>query len=117
MLAVRNLPALSACGVLIGVGIGVFLSANWAWVTDIVPPAEAARYLGVANVATAAGSGASRLLGGAVIDRVNSLFSSGTAGYLLVYALAATAFLLSIATVLPRRIGLSESAEAKALPT
>jgi len=117
LLVVRSLPALSACGVLIGVGIGVFLSANWAWVTDIVPPAEAARYLGVANVATAAGSGASRLLGGAVIDRVNSLFSSGTAGYLLVYALAATAFLLSIATVLPRRIGLSESAETKALPT
>jgi len=117
LLAVRNLPALSACGVLIGVGIGVFLSANWAWVTDIVPPAEAARYLGVANVATAAGSGASRLLGGAVIDRVNSLFSSGTAGYLLVYALAATAFLLSIATVLPRRIELSESAETKALLT
>lgn len=117
LLAVRSLPALAACGVLIGVGIGVFLSANWAWVTDIVPPAEAARYLGVANVATAAGSGASRLLGGAVIDRVNSLFSSGTAGYLLVYALAATAFLLSIATVLPRRIELSESAETKALPT
>ena len=117
LLAVRSLPALAACGVLIGVGIGVFLSANWAWVTDIVPPAEAARYLGVANVATAAGSGVSRLLGGAVIDRVNSLFSSGTAGYLLVYALAATAFLLSIATVLPRRIELSESAETKALPT
>lgn len=117
LLAVRSLPALAACGVLIGVGIGVFLSANWAWVTDIVPPAEAARYLGVANVATAAGSGASRLLGGAVIDRVNSLFSSGTAGYLLVYALAATAFLLSIATVLPRRIELSESAETKALLT
>jgi len=117
LLAVRSLPALAACGVLIGVGIGVFLSANWAWVTDIVPPAEAARYLGVANVATAAGSGASRLLGGAVIDRVNSLFSSGTAGYLLVYALAATAFLLSIATVLPRRIELSERAETEALPT
>jgi MFS family permease len=103
VLVVRNLAALSVCGILIGVGIGVFLSANWAWITDIVPQGEAARYLGVANVATAAGSGASRLFGGIVIDRVNSLFSSATAGYLLVYALAALAFLLSTVAALSVR--------------
>jgi len=101
ILVVRDLAALSACGLLIGVGIGVFLSANWAWITDIVPQGEAAHYLGVANVATALGSGVSRLLGGVVIDRVNGLFASATAGYLLVYALAAWAFLLSIIAVLP----------------
>lgn len=117
VLVVRSLPALSVCGVLIGGGIGVFLSANWAWITDIVPPNEAARYLGVANIATAIGSGASRLLGGVVIDRVNSLFTSGTAGYLLVYALAASAFLLSIVPVLSRREGLSEEAEMESIPT
>ncbi|MGC9359965.1 MAG: MFS transporter [Anaerolineae bacterium] len=112
VLVVRDLAALSACGMLIGVGIGVFLSANWAWITDIVPQGEAARYLGVANVATAVGSGASRLLGGVVIDRVNSLFSSATAGYLLVYALAALAFLLSTAAVLPLRRPASDGIES-----
>jgi len=112
VLVVRDLAALSACGMLIGVGIGVFLSANWAWITDIVPQGEAARYLGVANVATALGSGASRLLGGVVIDRINSLFSSATAGYLLVYALAALAFLLSTAALLPVRRTASDGVES-----
>lgn len=115
VLVVRNLTALSVCGMLIGVGIGVFLSANWAWITDIVPQAEAARYLGVANVATAAGSGVSRLLGGIVIDRVNSIFASGTAGYLLVYALAALAFLMSIAVVLPVCERVSQGIESGAV--
>ena len=117
VLVARSLVALTACGVLIGVGIGVFLSANWAWITDIVPAAEAARYLGVANVATAAGSGAGRLLGGAVIDRVNGLFASGTAGYFLVYALAASAFLLSAVAVLPRGGELPREAKIESLAT
>jgi MFS family permease len=75
--------------------VGTFISANWALVTDIVPRGEAARYLGIANIATAGGSGLARLLGGALIDPLNALLGSRSAGYLVVYGLAAAFFLAS----------------------
>jgi Na+/melibiose symporter-like transporter len=79
-------------GAVIGLGIGAFLSANWAMITDIVPRAEAARYLGIANIATCLGSGGARLLGGLLIDPLNSAFHSTSAGFLTVYSLAALCF-------------------------
>ncbi|MCJ7514266.1 MAG: MFS transporter [Anaerolineales bacterium] len=82
---------LLAAGVL-GLGVGVFLSASWALVTDIVPRADAARYLGVANIATAAGSAVARLIGAALIDPLNRLFGTADGGYLVVYSLALAAF-------------------------
>lgn len=84
----------------IGLGVGMFLSANWALITDIVPGAEAARYLGVANIATAGGSAVARLLGGLLIDPVNRALGSRSAGYLLVYTIALGCFLLATLTAL-----------------
>jgi MFS family permease len=97
-------PVLAGAAV-IGLGVGMFLSANWALITDIVPGAEAARYLGVANVATAGGSAIARLLGGVLIDPVNRALGSPSAGYLLVYAIALACFLLATlaALGLPQR--------------
>jgi len=51
----------------VGLGVGTLISANWALVTDIVPREEAARYLGIADIATAGSSGLARFLGGALI--------------------------------------------------
>jgi len=56
-----------ACGVLLGIASGAFLSSNWALATDLVPKGEEARYLGLANMATAGGGAAARLIG-PVID-------------------------------------------------
>jgi MFS family permease len=100
LLVARTLPWLTVAGVIIGLGIGTFLSANWALLTDIVPAAEAAHYLGVANIATAGGSALARLLGGALIDSLNSAFGK-TTGYLLMYALAAALFFFSALAALP----------------
>jgi Na+/melibiose symporter-like transporter len=53
---------LGAAG-LIGVAMGIFNSSNWALATDFAPGGEEARYLGVANMATAGGAVLARLIG------------------------------------------------------
>jgi MFS family permease len=101
LLFVRDLSLITVCAAIIGLGIGTFLSANWALVTDIVPREEAARYLGIANIATAGGSALARFLGGALIDSLNSALHSTSAGYITVYGIAAAFFLISAVVVVP----------------
>ena len=62
---------LLAAGVL-GVAVGAFTSTNWALATDLVAKGEEARYLGLANVATAGGAALARLIG-PVIDFFNNI--------------------------------------------
>jgi MFS family permease len=100
VLVVRTPALITAAGAIIGLGVGIFLSANWALVTDLVPEAEAARYLGIANIATAGGSGVARLLGGALIDPLNRMLGSTSAGYLSLYGLTMLAFLLGTVAIL-----------------
>jgi len=57
---------LIAAGV-IGVAVGAFTSTNWALAVDLVADGEEARYLGLANMATAGGAALARLIG-PVID-------------------------------------------------
>jgi MFS family permease len=101
LLIAHDVTMIIVGGAIIGLGIGAFLSANWALITDIVPRAEAARYLGIANIATCIGSGGARLLGGLLIDPLNSAFHSTSAGFLTVYGLAALCFLASALVILP----------------
>ena len=79
----------------LGVSTGVFLSGSWAMVTDLVPPEEAARYLGVANIASAGASALARGVGGLVIDPLNRATNSLFAGYGFVFAGAAAALLIA----------------------
>ncbi len=53
-------------GGLQGVAGGAFLSSSWALATDLVPRSESARYLGLANIATAGGAALARLIGPAI---------------------------------------------------
>jgi Na+/melibiose symporter-like transporter len=101
LLIARDTTTITVGGAIIGLSIGAFLSANWAMVTDIVPRPEAARYLGIANIATCIGSGGARLLGAFLIDPLNLAFHSTSAGYLTVYGLAAVCFLVSTLAILP----------------
>jgi Na+/melibiose symporter-like transporter len=48
---------------IIGVAMGIFNSSNWALATDFAPKGEEARYLGVANMATAGGAVLARVIG------------------------------------------------------
>ena len=46
--------------------MGAFNSANWALATDLVAKGEEARYLGIANMATAGGAALARAIGPAI---------------------------------------------------
>ena len=86
---------------IIGMAIGAFITVSWALATDIVPGAEAARYLGIANIATCIGSGVARLLGGVLIDPINKALGSSSSGYQLLFALATLCFLVSSLVIIP----------------
>ncbi|MBN2119135.1 MAG: MFS transporter [Anaerolineales bacterium] len=103
LLLARDTTTIIIGGAVIGLSIGAFLSANWAMITDIVPRPEAARYLGIANIATCLGSGGARLLGAFLIDPLNKAFDSTSVGFLTVYGLAALCFLASTLAILPLR--------------
>ncbi len=94
LLAARSLPVMFGAGLFIGLGAGMFITSSWALATDLVPRQEAARYLGITNLATAGGSAAARLMG-PLIDTVNHLFDSKILGYVGAYALGGLLFLLS----------------------
>lgn len=101
VLITRELWVITFGGAIIGAGAGLYLIASWALITEIVPKAEAARYLGVANIASAGGSALARVVGGTLIDAVNAAGDSRAVGYFSLYALAAGLFFLSAFAVLP----------------
>ena len=101
LLFVRDRTLITVAGGIVGMGVGAFLSASWALATDIVPRQEAARYLGIANIATCIGSGGARLLGGVLIDPINRALGSSSSGYLLLFGLAASCFLVSALVIIP----------------
>jgi MFS family permease len=95
ILVARSEALLIAAGVVLGVAVGAWQSANWALITDIVPAAHAARYLGLANIATAGGSLLGRSSGALLVDPLNRLAGSQSLGYLALYGLTLVMFLLS----------------------
>jgi MFS family permease len=100
LLFVVNVWQLVIAGGLVGASAGIFMSVNWAWAADLAPPAEAGRYLGLSNVATAGASALSRLVAGPIIDGGNALRAG--IGYdllFLVLAIAMTAGALLLAGV------------------
>ena len=96
----RSHAGIIACGALLGISTGAFLSSNWALATDLVPPGKEARYLGLTSLATA-GAGALARLIGPVID----FFNGRQAGMdYSVMLLACVAYLiLGSASVIPVR--------------
>ncbi len=97
----RSPASLLAYGGLIGISAGVFVSASWALATNLVPPEEAGRYLGVTNLATAGGSAAGRL-GGPIIDIFNARRAG--LGYTVLFAINGLCFLLSALAIFRVRI-------------
>ena len=87
--AVTDLLAYGSFG---GLAVGFFLTANWAWATDLVPTEEAGRYLGISNLATAGAGVLSNGLGGPLVDVVNRIQFGW--GYRALFAAAAVFFAL-----------------------
>ena len=84
-----SIPVALLGAALFGISAGMFLSVDWALMTDIIPKASAGRYMGLSNVATGSSSLLAVATGGIVLDVINATFGLGTG--------ARAAFLLGLA--------------------
>ncbi|MDQ6790607.1 MAG: MFS transporter [Candidatus Dormibacteraeota bacterium] len=74
--AVLGLPELVAqtlaAGLLIGAGLGAFLSVDWAFITDVIPTDQAGLFFGFSNIATAGSGIIARFIAGFLLDHFNA---------------------------------------------
>ena len=75
-----DLRGLYSSGIIVGAGIGLFLTSNWALANQLAPLARAGRFLGLTNLATAGAAALARLEGPAV-DTLNNAFPGEWIGY------------------------------------
>jgi MFS family permease len=92
-------------GSVIGAGIGLFISANWALANDLAPAGQAGKFLGLTNIATAGAAAISRLAGPG-IDALNAFRPGSYFGYDGLFLGTAFFALLSliVLTRVPERI-------------
>jgi MFS family permease len=93
LLFVSEIPLVLICGCIIGTGTGVFMATNWALGTDLVPKEEAARYLGISNLAGAGAGIVGAGIGGPMADQINMLRPG--MGYTVIFAIYGALFFLS----------------------
>jgi MFS family permease len=113
MIPVRTPSAVLVFGSIIGAGIGLFLTANWAMANDLAPRGQAGKYLGLTNLATA-GAGATSRLAGPMIDGLNLAVPGAHYGYTALFVSAAV--LASISLLALRRIPEGTSVPATVPP-
>jgi MFS family permease len=70
------------------------MATNWALGTDLVPPREAGRYLGISNLAGAGAGIVGAGIGGPMADFFNAVQPG--LGYAVIFGLYGALFLLSI---------------------
>jgi MFS family permease len=61
-----------AAGVLVGTGLGAFLSVDWAFITDVIPRDQAGLFFGFSNIATAGSGVIARFIAGFLLDQFNA---------------------------------------------
>jgi MFS family permease len=93
LLLAGNITLVLVAGCAIGVGTGIFFTTGWALGTDLVPPEEAGRFLGISNVAGAGAGIVGAGLGGFLADHFNR--ASPGSGYVVIFAIYGLCFLLS----------------------
>ncbi len=82
-------------GSIVGAGIGLFITANWALANDLAPAGEAGKFLGLTNLATA-GAGAASRLAGPGIDALNAWRPDAFLGYAALFSGSALLTLVSL---------------------
>ena len=58
-------------GSIVGAGVGLFYSANWALGTEIVPKEQAGRFMGIQNLAGAGAGAIGAYIGGTIADNMS----------------------------------------------
>lgn len=94
LLLVRTPTNLLIFGSVLGVGIGLFLTSNWALANKLAPSGEEGKFLGLTNLATA-GAAAIGRLEGPMIDILNGLRPGAWWGYFGIFILGAMCVLIS----------------------
>ncbi len=93
LLVARDMTLVLVGGSILGAGAGAFMATNWALGTDLVPPQEAGRYLGISNLAGAGAGIVGAGIGGPMADFFNRLEPG--LGYLVIFAIYGGLFLIS----------------------
>lgn len=101
MATARTSNAILIFGGVVGMGIGIFTSPNWALANDLAPRGEAGKFLGLTNLATA-GASATIRLAGPLIDWLNALRPGKNLGYVALFI--TTACLAIGSLILMRRV-------------
>jgi MFS family permease len=65
---------------LVGAGVGLFYSSNWALGTEIVPKEQAGRFLGIQNIAGAGAGAIGAYIGGSIADHMSYMLLMGIYG-------------------------------------
>jgi MFS family permease len=99
MITAHTATAVLVFGSIIGAGTGVFITSNWALATDLAPQAEAGKFLGLTNLATA-GAGAFSRLTGPALDWLNNLQPGRFMGYSALFLSSAFFALLALVVLL-----------------
>ncbi|TMD03518.1 MAG: SLC45 family MFS transporter [Chloroflexi bacterium] len=97
-----NLPLILLFGIIVGISLGIFLSVDWAFMTDLIPKVEAGRYMGVSNIATASAGLIARPILAPIIDAFNQGRTSSV-GYRIMFGIVTAFYLVALATLLPVR--------------
>jgi MFS family permease len=97
-----SLPWILGFGLIVGISLGTFLSVDWAFMTDLIPKAEAGRYMGVSNIATASAGLIARPILGPIIDGFNNNRTSAV-GYRVMFGIVTGFFLIALVTLQPVR--------------
>jgi len=95
MIATTELPGLYGAGSLVGSGMGLFFTSNWALANRMAPPAGAGRHMGLTNIATA-GAAALARLEGPVVDWLNAAVPGSWWGYQAIFIFGSACILLSV---------------------
>jgi MFS family permease len=83
-------------GGLVGIGVGMFFTANWALGTDIVPRKDAGKFLGISNLAGAGAGAVGSYIGGPLADYFTANYPDMPGlGYMLIFGIFAALFLIS----------------------
>jgi MFS family permease len=91
-----NMTVIYVGGCIVGAATGMFFTTNWALGTDIVPKAEAGRYLGISNLAGAGAGAVGGYIGGPIADYFTAnVPQSPGIGYVLIFAIYGVMFLVS----------------------
>jgi MFS family permease len=92
-IAVPNANLIYVSGAILGVATGMFMTTNWAMGTNLVPPEEAGRYLGISNLAGAGAAFIGYGIGAPVADYLNKITPG--VGYIATFSAYGVLFLLS----------------------